>query len=152
VRGGEKQTLDKKTLFVSCQCIDAEPAQIFIEQLRLNGFTVEHSPRNPADGVDERWNDWYERSLAETISRSLAFIIILDRGWDCSTWMAIEADEANGGPDRRPPMPMFFYNPMAIKVSKQAIGMHRYLKEELPTDAKTAADLLSRKVGLEMNS
>jgi len=133
-----------KTLFVSCQDIDATQAQELIQALRNKGFAVEHSPRNPMDGEDERWGSWYDDLLPETVQRANAFVIVVDRGWDSATWMAIEADEATGRLRNQPALPMYYYNPQEINV--KAAGMLPYLKELLPNDATEAADYLAQKV------
>ena len=79
-------------IFVSSQVVDRWPARDLIAALRQAGVEVEHSPRNPLDGEDPRWKDWYSSTLGAVIDRCDAFVIIVEPGWDSSTWMAIEAE------------------------------------------------------------
>jgi hypothetical protein len=82
------------------------------------------------DGSDSRWDTWYDVGLPATIERCDIFVIVVDQGWDSSTWMAIEAAAGfvllADGPAAR----TFFWNPEAIAVD--AAGMTPYLKHELP--------------------
>jgi hypothetical protein len=126
-----------KTIFVSCQDTDDQHASSLIESLKATGFQIEHSPRNPLRGADERWNSWYDVLLPEIIQRADAFIIILDAAWDSSTWMAIESERAR---QRTPTLPMFAYNPQEVKVI--ARGMTAYVKEALPGNVRDAVDYL----------
>ena len=104
---------------------------------------MNHSPRNPLDGDDRRWADWYQRGLQEAIKESQSFVIIVDRGWDSSTWMGIEADEglrkarASGGN-----YVMAYWNPNNIEV--KAKGMLGYLKDRLPNKVNEAVEALTR--------
>jgi hypothetical protein len=126
-----------RTLFISCQDIDGDQAQRLIQTLMQNGFTIVHSPRNPLRGHDQRWDDWYSRGLPAAISKASAFIIVIDQGWDSSSWMATESDEA-----LRASLPMYVYNPMELRVV--AKGMLGCLGEILPTDADRAAAYLKK--------
>jgi hypothetical protein len=130
-----------KTLFLSCQDIDDSSAQSFIQALKSLGFATEHSPSNPIRGIDKRWNAWYSTELLNTLSKVNAFIVLLDNGWDSSTWMAIEGEAALG---LAQPLPMYVYNPLEIKVSAKV--MLPYLKELLPSDPAQAAEYLADKI------
>ncbi len=133
-----------KSIFVSCQCIDSVEPQMFISELRVKKYRVDHSPRNPQDGNDSRWADWYEIGLSEAIKESQAFVIVVDQGWDSSTWMGIEADEALksmqalGGRYL-----MAYWNPNNIEVRAQ--GMMEYLKNRLPNEIDKAIEALTRR-------
>jgi len=132
-----------KSIFISCQSIDSPEPQMLISELKERGFRMNHSPRNPLDGDDRRWADWYQRGLQEAIKESQSFVIIVDRGWDSSTWMGIEADEglrkarASGGN-----YVMAYWNPNNIEV--KAKGMLGYLKDRLPNKVNEAVEALTR--------
>jgi hypothetical protein len=81
-------------IFVSSQRIDDDATARVISELKRSGFDVRTSPRNPLDGPDERWHDWYAHGLTAELDQVDAFVIVIDRGWDSSKWMAAEADEA----------------------------------------------------------
>ena len=118
---------------------------MLISELKQNGFRTSHSPRNPLDGDDSRWHDWYEKGLDEAIKESQSFVIVVDRGWDSSTWMAIEADQAlrkakaSGGYYL-----MVYWNPNNIEV--KAKGMLGYLKDRLPNEVDKAIEALTRRM------
>ncbi len=119
-------------IFVSSCRIDESRTAALIERLRNESFSVLHSPRNPLDGEDARWHDWYERGCKADLDRASIFIAVISSGWDCSTWMAHECDEAlkrvGSGKIRR----MYFWNPEQMEV--KAAGMIPYLKECLPDE------------------
>ena len=114
-------------IFLSTQSIDDQHATQLLTALRAAGHRVDHSPRNPIDGDDDRWPTWYSRGLAETLKASDCFIIIVDRGWDSSSWMATEADDA-----KKLELPLRFWNPQNLDVT--APGMIGYLREQMPDD------------------
>ncbi|MDZ4832574.1 MAG: hypothetical protein SGJ27_02110 [Candidatus Melainabacteria bacterium] len=124
-----------KTVFVSCDRIDASDPQALIAELRRCGFTVGHSPRDPFRNYDPEWDD-------HSVVGSDAFVIVLDRGWDSSSALAMEAQEAEGSLEGYVPIPMFFYNPSAVIPAPQAIGVLPYLKEELPPNPTEAVAFL----------
>lgn len=123
-------------VFVSSQRVDASFVQALIQHLRYAGFAVDHSPRNPLDGEDSRWNEWYETGLPTAVSAADCFVIVIDYGWDSATWMGIEADLA-----RLSNLPMYFWNPQGIEGI--ARGMLSYLKTELPADLTLAVRCLT---------
>jgi len=110
-------------VFVSSQVIDRWPARDLIAALRVAGAEVEHSPSNPLDREDVRWKDWYRSELGAGVERCDAFVIVVEPGWDSSTWMAVEA-EAGVKRGRA-----FFWNPDGIVV--KAAGMMGHLQIEL---------------------
>jgi TIR domain len=132
-------------VFVSCQAVDRKPAGDLIRELRMAGIEVEHSPRNPLDGNDPRWEGWYQAGLAAAIGGCDVFVIVVDDGWDSSTWMAIEADAALAVPQGGSPLRLFFWNPEATTV--KAAGMVRYLKHELPRGLDRAISCIASSTG-----
>src|SRR3954469_18990841 len=103
-------------VFVSSQGVDRWPARELITALRQASVEVEHSPRNPLDGEDPRWSDWYGSALRGAVDRCDAFVIVVEPGWDSSTWMAVEA-EAGLTPGRKTEQNAFFWNPDGIAVN-----------------------------------
>ena len=134
-----------KSIFISCQSIESPEPQMLVSELKEKGFRTNHSPRSPLDGDDSRWADWYQRGLHEAIKESQSFVIIVDRGWDSSTWMGIEAGEAlrkakaSGGN-----YVMTYWNPNNIEV--KAKGMLGYLKDRLPNKVNEAVEALTRRM------
>jgi hypothetical protein len=126
------------SIFLSSRAADAPLAAALIDGLRRVNVKVEHSPRNPKDGEDPRWGDWYKVGLPAALGRSHLFVAVIDRGWDSSTWMAIEADTAT-----KTGLPMFFWNPEGVRVT--ARGMVPYLREEIPTTLDRAIELFARR-------
>ena len=125
-------------IFVSSQIVDRWPARDLIAALRLVGVEVEHSPSNPLDREDARWEDWYGHELVETVDRCDTFVIVIEPGWDSSTWMGIEA--GMGVKHGR----VFFWNPDGITV--KARGMTRYLQVALPQSLDAAVAQLCNSV------
>jgi hypothetical protein len=127
-------------VFASSQSVDHTPASDLILRLREMGAAVSHSPSNPLDRDDPRWNDWYAVGLPAAIEQCDTVVIVVDRGWDSSTWMAQEAQvavQATGlGAKRR----LYFWNPGGIVV--QAAGMLPYLQSELPRSLDAAVQIL----------
>jgi hypothetical protein len=126
-------------VFVSSQIVDRWPAGDLIQALRRVGVGVEHSPRNPRDGKDSRWRNWYSETLLTTLDRCDALVIVVEPGWDSSTWMASEAQAALA-PGRRTEQKAFFWNPGGTRVT--AAGMVGYLRVELPSDLDAAVAVL----------
>ena len=87
------------------------------------------------DGDDPRWRDWYTVGLPAAVGRCDLFVIVVDRGWDCSSWMASEADMA-----LKRGLPLLYWNPDRIVV--KARGMIPYLREEVPSALDDALGLL----------
>jgi hypothetical protein len=131
------------TVFVSSQAVDRWPAQALIRALRNAGCDVEHSPSNPADGNDARWATWYASGLAATLERCRIFVVIVDRGWDSSTWMGEESEKAIA---RGVPLRRFFWNPDRVHVVAQA--MTRYLAEELPAGIDDAVQVIQHEASV----
>jgi hypothetical protein len=128
-------------VFVSSQSVDTAPASLLIDGLRGAGAAVEHSPRNPSDGHDPRWKNWYDKGLQEALKRCASFVAVVDRAWDSSTWMAIEADEAE-----KHLTSTYYWNPQGVTIA--AAGMKPYLTAELPAALDAAiAVLLQRRAG-----
>ncbi|MEL7358538.1 MAG: hypothetical protein AAFN40_18515 [Cyanobacteria bacterium J06560_6] len=113
-------------IFLSTQSIDSSPAADLFSALRATDCIVEHSPRNPSDGYDERWPDWYEKGLTQTLKSVDRFIIVVDKGWDSSTWMGIEAEAAIAQD-----LSLEFWNPQDCEI---APGMITYLRRRLPNE------------------
>jgi hypothetical protein len=118
-------------IFVSSQSVDQNPARLLIDALATASLRVDHSPSNPLDRDDDRWPDWYEKGLRAALRGCRLFVIVVDAGWDSSSWMAQEAQSA-----RESRMDSFFWNP--TRVSVRAKGMTPYLKVELPVDLEEA--------------
>ena len=122
-------------IFVSSQSVDSPDSKAFIQELIAAGHAVEHSPSNPMDGKDPRWSTWYAEGLEQAIASAELFVVVVDGGWDSSTWMAEEARTATVAG-----LPMYFWNPGEITVS--AAGMVGYLQRALPRDVTAAARAL----------
>ena len=129
-------------VFVSSQAIDIAPAKDLVAMLRAAGVVLECSPSNPLHASDSRWPDWYAAGLRAAIERCSVFVIVLDSGWDSSTWMAQEADAALQAPGQRQ---VFFWNPLRVAV--HARGMLGYLRTELPASSSEAAEVIVRAAG-----
>jgi hypothetical protein len=104
------------TLFISCEQVDSPHAQALIQKLQQKGIIVSHSPRNPFDGDDERWCDWYDGRGQAEIGKADVFVVVVTAGWDSSTWMSFEATEALKGLQQGCIRQMFHYNPQNIKI------------------------------------
>jgi hypothetical protein len=120
-------------VFLSSQAIDRCPARTLIDALRTSGVRVECSPRNPLDGEDSRWTDWYSTGLPNAIRGVDVVVLVLDEGWDSATWMAEEARLAFAflGAEA-----VLFWNPNLVSV--RAAGMLPYLKTRLPDEISDA--------------
>lgn len=127
-------------VFISSCSVDESPAASLISRLRVDGFEVDHSP---SVSRDPRFANWYEEGLDPALANTNVFIAVVDESWDCSTWMAIEADRAQKmiGPNR-----CFFWNPNSRLVL--AKGMLPYLKEELPKDLNALIDRIDKLASL----
>ena len=99
---------------------------------------IEHSPRNPLDGDDPRWENWYEVGLPAALARCILFVAVIDRGWDSSSWMAHEAEVAT-----KRSLPVLYWNPEGLSVA--APGMLPYLRREEFRRPSTRYDLLLRR-------
>lgn len=132
-----------KTIFVSCQSVDSKNPQALIAGLRGRGIEVDHSPSNPINKSDDRWKTWYQIGLPQSIEKSQLFVIVVDEGWDSSTWMGIEADEGTKRQTSKgDEYVVSYWNPKKIPVK----GMTWYLKEELPDDVDEAIAALVKLV------
>jgi len=101
---------------------------------------VEHSPIDSPEFYDPRWPSWYAEGLQSTLRRCQLFVIVLEKYWDSSTWMAEEANFAMTMPQVVQPLPSFFWNP--TKTPMTAHGMRGYLKTELPVGIYDAVKVL----------
>ena len=128
--------------FVSSENIDQSPAKELIQRLKEEGGIVDHSPRNPSEGKDPRWTDWYKSGLPTALDTSDVFIIVLNHVWDSSSWMSEEAHLAMESPTRRHVDHVFYWNPLDINVT--ARGMLGYLRIELPHDLESLVAELRR--------
>lgn len=117
-------------IFTSSQDIDQPPASVLIARLRESGFSVDTSPQNPSAGYDPRWADWYDSGLPAALEIADWFVIVLDQGWDSSSWMAEEARCATQRHCRQQLPHVCYWNPDCIEVN--AAGMKPYLRERLP--------------------
>lgn len=128
-------------IFVSSQAVDRWPARELLNRLRAAGVPVEHSPSNPTDRKDPRWAGWYESGLREALERCALFVVVVDKGWDSSTWMGEEAHAALCPAAGRKPLRAFFWNPSSGTTIAQ--GMAGYLGRELPVDVEDATRILA---------
>jgi lipoate-protein ligase A len=134
-------------VFISSQAVDSKNVQDIIHAIRSTGIEVEHSPRNPIHGEYPRWTDWYSSGLATTIIGCDLLVIIIDLGWDSSTWMGIEAEAWRARWAGQLPH-AFYWNPQSISVG---IGMTHYLKEELPKELNAAVKRIAMENGAALN-
>jgi len=126
-------------VFISSQAIDNERAQDLVRAIRAEDIAVEHSPRNPIHGHDPRWSEWYTSGLATTVANCDLFVVVVDEGWDSSTWMGAEAEAWRARWSGLLPQ-AFFWNPQSISVCE---GMTHYLKEELPKELDAAVKIIT---------
>jgi hypothetical protein len=118
-------------VFVSSENVERSPARLLLERLRQEGWAVDHSPRNPAEGKDPRWMNWYERGCREALQHADVFIAVVTKTWE-STWMAQESWLAMQEPGQRYVPRCYYWNPEGIAVHAQ--GLTPYLRERLPDD------------------
>ncbi len=137
---------DDRRVFVSSSAVDQAPAAQLIACLNKLGVSVEHSPSNPNDAPDARRKDWYDQGLPATLRRCDIFVIVVDRGWESSTWMAQEAHLALMASEIGKPLRGYYWNPERRRVT--AAGMVGYLKQELPIDVEQAARIVARDAGI----
>ena len=128
--------------FVSCENIDAPWAAAFVGHVRVSGFRVEHSPRNPAYGPDERWQDWYQSGLSAALDSAEYFVIVLTRGWESSTWMGEESQVAEKRVADGRLRGMYYFDPEHVVDRGIAAGMRTYLRIRLPDTPQEAAAYL----------
>ncbi|WP_411846059.1 hypothetical protein AAFN60_21360 [Roseibacillus persicicus] len=122
-------------IFLSSQHIGGGSASLLLTELRNIGLNVDHSPLNPAFGHDERWQSWYAQGLRTALESVSLFVSVIDKGWDSSTWMAMESAQAFNSVSTRDSIR--FWNPDQIVVKVQE--MRQYLTSELPRDLIEAA-------------
>jgi hypothetical protein len=122
-------------IFVSSQDVDSGRCSALIDALRSEGWAVDHSPRSPIRGRDPRWPSWYDSGLAAALDGIDIFIIVLDHGWDSSSWMAQEAHFAI---ERRMARTSYFWNPDSIALR----AMRQYLRSELPGEMEPLVQTL----------
>ncbi len=138
-----RSVIDGMNVFVSTQRIDSPNARSLLRRIAAAGLAVDHSPRNPLDGDDPRWRNWYKTGLPAAIAAADCFLIVIDGGWDSSTWMGEEAHVAEMSA-----LPMYFWNPDRLHVK----GMLRYLKRQLPDNSADAVRQLLARVETEQSS
>lgn len=126
-------------IFVSSENVDQPPARLLVERLRQEGWAVDHSPRNPAEGPDPRWRGWYDHGCGEALRRADVFITVVTPTWE-STWMAHEAWLAMHGPDQPHVPRCYYWNPGGTVV--HAAGLLPYLRERLPDELEAAVAVL----------
>jgi len=131
------------SVFVSCENIDAPWATALVEQLRALGFRVDHSPRNPAHGTDQRWDTWYRSGLSAALDSAEYFIVALTRGWESSTWMGEESHLAAQRLTEGRLRGMYYFDPEHA-IERGVPRMQQYLRVELPGTAEGAATYLAR--------
>ena len=122
-------------VFVSSQRVDSPVVQSLLRQLQSLRVPYRCSPRNPLDGRDPRWTKWYDDGLPAAIDWADVFVIAVDTGWGCSSWMGQESHLATTSQ-----LPMYYWNPDAAKLREG--GMREYLKEALPHEPADAVRLL----------
>ena len=102
-----------------------------INSLSENNITHKHSPLNPASGTDPLWKNWYSSELENQLKQCNTFIIVVDQGWESSTWMATEAETA-----KLLNLSFAYWNP--LNITKISLGMQSYLKNQLPINLSDA--------------
>lgn len=127
--------MNRKRVFVSCQAIDEKEAQDFLHELSEADFEVQHSPSPPSHGNDPAWEGWYEKRLGEAVERADYFVVIVDRGWDSSTWMGIEGEAALSEIRKKRSLQMFSYILSDREVTNV---MTKYLGQALPKGSYNA--------------
>src|SRR5262249_50661017 len=110
--------------------------------LRSANFDVTCSPLNPALGLDARWHDWYATGCNALIESVAIFVAVETDGYECSTWMAHEADTAckvARGHER--PMLYYLARPSGRRLS---IGFRRFedAAVKLPVDPTEAVQAI----------
>ncbi len=116
--------------FINCERIDDLFVERLINNLKLEGFMVSTSPKNPIDGEDIRWNNWYNFGIDEALQNIDVFISIITDSWSSSTWMAIECDTAEKYFLQNSIKNMYYIDLRTSKYMPK--GMEQYLKTELP--------------------
>jgi hypothetical protein len=82
-------------IFLSTEWSADERVIEIIARLKSHpNIQLDQSPLNPMLGDDPRWHDWYGRGYGEVIAKSDCFVAVVTPGYDSSTWMAHEFDEA----------------------------------------------------------
>lgn len=83
------------TIFISNESSTDNRVVELIARLKSRpDIHVDQSPLNPRVGDDPRWRDWYARGCGEAIANADHFVAVVTDGYDSSTWMAMEFDEA----------------------------------------------------------
>jgi hypothetical protein len=125
-------------VFISSPNVDQPPASLLIEGLRSARAEVDHSPRGP---LDPRWGDWYDVGCQQAIERCDTFVMVVDRVWDSSTWMAHEASVGRNWPPARPLRWRVHWNPERVEIKSEEMAFH--LVCELPVNLAHAVALLT---------
>ncbi|BDI30161.1 hypothetical protein CCAX7_22120 [Capsulimonas corticalis] len=139
-----KQNMRERTIFVSSERVNEEHVALLIHRLRSEDFHVMHSPRNPLDGKDPRWADWYNwddldaSRLEIEIGQADMFIVGVTAGWDSSTWMMMELSAAVKRRECGELHELLYYTPI---MDTPTIPMaRRYLTDRLPDDVDAALE------------
>jgi hypothetical protein len=132
------------SIFISCQDIDSPYVERLFAALREVALPFFHSPPNPMRRPDAAWVNWYDQGLPATLARTSGFLIVIDSGWDSSTWMGIEAHTAIARISGEHLRFFAFVNPNQTLV--RARGMLPYLREEFPSDLSALLPILLRRL------
>lgn len=82
------------SVFISTDNFGNVSIQEILNSLMEQNLIVNTSPKNPVNGYDAKWVDWYSKGLQLALVSTDVFIIILTDSWESSTWMAEEAHRA----------------------------------------------------------
>lgn len=123
----------RKHVFVSTPDIGEGAAAELVAALQDLGATV-----HGLGGFQERRPDWYEDGCALELSECAGFVAVVERDYDCSTWMAHEALTASSL-FREHGIPVPFI--VRIASGPLPLGLKHFsdVSTELPADAATAA-------------
>lgn len=72
-------------------------------------------------------------------------LVVVDSGWDSSSWMGQEAHFALEAPGAKRHLRGYLWNPEGRQV--KAAGMVGYLRQGLPADIDEACDILAEVAG-----
>lgn len=152
-----------RRLFISTENTADERVVHAINLLEAAGYNVTTSPLNPAIGDDPRWRDWYASGCKAAIESNDVFLVVVTAGYECSTWMAIEAEtalKANKATRGRPrlfvlhrsarPLPAGFrqYEEAATLLPFDVSEAVAFLLDRMPADAEDDPTVLCSVGGL----
>ena len=127
-------------VFVSSCRIDDIQASSLIQRLASENFQVWCSPRNPHDGKDERWRDWYTKRCQDELDKVDIFIAVVNKNWAVSTWMLHELYEARKRLKDGVIRNIYCFNPEHFKID--SINMEFHPPEQLPDEIDDVVKLL----------